>query len=166
MFLVIHSEPLGGVPCPYCVDIAKPDRFFWPMAQFDKTDVSEKLLHKYPKLQSLGKIISIAPVEQTNYGSFSRLTLIRLIGSTGNSDSIRAEDLRLTIDPTGSILKSMICQIVNKDNKWAFINGRGYGHGVGLCQCGAQGMARQGKTADEILSYYYPGSKIRQSLLR
>ena len=24
-------EPLGGVPCPYCVDIAKPDRFFWPM---------------------------------------------------------------------------------------------------------------------------------------
>lgn len=153
-------RPLDGVPCPYCVNIAKPDRFFWSAVQFDKSAVSEKLLQKYPKLKSLGKIISISPAEQTNYGNFSRLTSIRLIGSTGNSDSIRAEDLRLTIDPSGSQIKSMICQIVNRDNKWVFTDGRGYGHGVGLCQCGAEGMAREGKQAFEILLYYYPGSKI------
>lgn len=152
--------PLGGVPCPYCVNIAKLDRFFWPAVQFDKSAVSEKLLQKYPRLQPLEKIVSISPAEQSNYNSLSRLTEIRLIGSTGNSDSIRAEDLRLTIDPTGTQIKSMICQIVSKDNKWIFTNGRGYGHGVGLCQCGAEGMAREGKTAHEILSYYYPGSKI------
>ena len=34
------------------------------------------------------------------------------------------------------------------------------GYGVGMCQCGAQGMAMQGKTASEILQYYYPGSKL------
>ncbi len=153
-------RPLGGVPCPYCIDIAKTDRFFWPALQVEKSVVSERLLRKYPKLQSLGKIISISPAAQTNYTDFSRLTMIKLIGSTGNSDEIRAEDMRLTIDPTGTQLKSMICQITSKDDKWVFTNGRGYGHGVGLCQCGAEGMARQGKTASEILEYYYPGSKI------
>jgi stage II sporulation protein D len=45
-------------------------------------------------------------------------------------------------------------------DKWAFLLGRGYGHGVGMCQCGAQAMARQGKTARQILFYYYPGSNI------
>ena len=153
-------RPLGGVPCPYCINIAKPDRFFWPEVQVEKSVVSERLLNKYPKLQPLGKIVSIAPMEQTNYTDFSRLTMIKLIGSTGNSDSIRAEDMRLTIDPTGTRLKSMICRIASKDDKWVFTNGRGYGHGVGLCQCGSQGMAREGKAANEILAYYYPGSKI------
>ncbi len=65
-----------------------------------------------------------------------------------------------SIDPTGRKLKSTICSIINMGDKWAFLSGRGYGHGVGMCQCGAQGMARQGKTAEQILFHYYPGSKI------
>ena len=155
-------RPLSGVACPYCVDIAKTDRFFWTKTQVDKNEASEKLLKKYPKLQSLGKIISILPSDQSNYGNFSRVTTVRLIGSTGNSDSIRAEDLRLTLDPTGRNIKSMICKIENAGVNWAFTDGRGYGHGVGLCQCGTQGMARLGSTTAEILSYYYPGSKIKR----
>ncbi len=41
-----------------------------------------------------------------------------------------------------------------------FKNGRGYGHGLGLCQWGAQGQALDGKSAAEILRYYYPGAKL------
>ena len=36
-------------------------------------------------------------------------------------------------------------------------NGAGAGHGVGLCQTGALGMARIGKTGEQILKYYYIG---------
>jgi len=36
----------------------------------------------------------------------------------------------------------------------------GAGHGVGLCQWGAAGMARQGKSYQEILQYYYPGTTV------
>jgi stage II sporulation protein D len=46
------------------------------------------------------------------------------------------------------------------EDKFRFYAGRGYGHGVGMCQCGAQGMARSGKSYEAILGYYYPGSKI------
>ena len=35
--------------------------------------------------------------------------------------------------------------------------GRGWGHGVGLCQNGAYGLARAGQTYDKILTTYYPG---------
>jgi len=153
-------EPLVGVPCPYCKDVAKPRFFFWPMARFDKADVTARLLRRYPKLKQLGEITNIKSDKQSNYGKFSRLTLVRLLGSTGKSDFLRAEDFRLSIDPTGRKLRSTICRIVNMGDKWAFLSGRGYGHGVGMCQCGAQAMARQGKTEEQILSYYYPGSKI------
>ncbi|MCK4460721.1 MAG: SpoIID/LytB domain-containing protein, partial [candidate division Zixibacteria bacterium] len=36
-------------------------------------------------------------------------------------------------------------------------NGRGYGHGVGMCQCGAIGLARQGWSFDKILKHYFTG---------
>ncbi|MFZ0035408.1 MAG: SpoIID/LytB domain-containing protein, partial [Sedimentisphaerales bacterium] len=152
-------EPLVGVPCLYCENVAKPDFFFWPLVQFNKTDVTNSLLKRYPKLTELGEITDINSAEQSNYGEFSRLTLIKLIGSTGKSDFLRAEDFRLAVDPSGQGIKSAICQIVDMGDKWAFVSGRGFGHGVGMCQCGAEGMARGGKTARQILSYYYPGSK-------
>ncbi len=38
----------------------------------------------------------------------------------------------------------------------------GGGHGVGLCQWGAQGMAAEGKTYAEILQYYFPGTTLEK----
>jgi stage II sporulation protein D len=155
-----YFEPLVGVPCSYCIDIAKPTQFYWNMAQFDKTDVKNRLIQSYPSLKQLGDITAITPTEQSNYDQYSRMTSIKLLGSTGKSDWLRAEDLRLTIDPTGRKIKSTICQIIDMGDKWAFAAGRGYGHGVGMCQCGAQSMARLGKTTTQILYYYYPSSKL------
>jgi len=153
-------ETLLGVPCPYCQDVAKPKFFFWPMIQFDKAYVTDRLLLRYPQLEQLGKIAEIVITNRTDFGEYARLTRIKLIGSTGKTDTLRAEDFRLAIDPTGRKLRSTICQIVELQGKWAFFSGRGWGHGVGMCQCGAQGMAREGKNAQQILSYYYPGSMI------
>ncbi len=41
-----------------------------------------------------------------------------------------------------------------------FYDGRGFGHGVGLCQFGTQGLAKAGYSEYSILAYYYPGSKV------
>lgn len=40
---------------------------------------------------------------------------------------------------------------------------QGYGHGVGMSQYGARAMAEEGKTAEEILSHYYPGTALSKS---
>lgn len=153
-------KPLAGVSCPHCQKVAKPSFFFWPMVKFDKSKVTANLLKRYHYLKELGQIKDIVPTKQNEYKGFSRLLTVKLVGTTGKSVYLRAEDLRITIDPTGSKLRSTICKIVNMGDKWAFIMGRGYGHGVGMCQYGVQGMARKGKTYSQILSFYFPGSKI------
>lgn len=154
-------ETLIGVPCPYCETVAKPKFFFWPMIRFDKAEVADKLVRKYPTLKKLGNIESISPAGWSDYENITRLTKIRIVGSNGKSDFLKAEDFRLTVDPTGRKLKSSICQIVDWDNYWAFLSGRGWGHGVGLCQYGTEGMAREGKNAEQILAHYYPASRTK-----
>jgi stage II sporulation protein D len=42
-------------------------------------------------------------------------------------------------------------------------HGRGFGHGVGLCQVGAFGMAKAGHSYEEILKTYYQGVEIRKA---
>lgn len=153
-------KPLAGVECSYCKDVAKPKYFYWDTVQFDKAEVTSKLIKKYPKLKQLGDIKSVTVHKQSDYKGFSRLTSVKLAGSTGKSDFLRAEDLRATVDPTGRKIKSVVCKIISLDDKLSFVAGRGWGHGVGMCQCGAQGLARKGKTTTDILSHYYPESRI------
>lgn len=151
---------LKGVACPYCKDVAKLGLFYWPMVHFDRATVTRQLMQRYSKLDALGEIREIVVTEKQDYGEFSRLTRIKLVGATGKTDTLRAEDLRLAIDPTGRKIKSTVCQIVSWGDGWAFLSGRGWGHGVGLCQCGAEGMARAGANTQAILQYYYPGCEI------
>lgn len=43
------------------------------------------------------------------------------------------------------------------------ITGQGFGHGVGMCQFGAQHMASSGNSHDKILGFYYPGTRIKKA---
>lgn len=155
-------EPLKGVPCKYCLKITKSDFLNWPTVYVTKKKLNKRLFERYPQLKKLGSIEQISAVSASRYDGLTRITRIKLIDANGVSDTLRAEDFRLAVDPTGAKIKSAAFEIQNTGNRWAFAGGKGYGHGVGMCQCGAQGMARKGKSAEEILSYYYPGSKIKK----
>ena len=50
---------------------------------------------------------------------------------------------------------------ISRYNDSFVFEGKGYGHGVGLCQWCALKMSREGKNYKEILSYFYPGTTIR-----
>jgi stage II sporulation protein D len=152
--------PLKGVECPWCEGVARMNLLLWPMVELKKMDVTRLLVSRYPKLERLGEIKEIVATRQSDYRQFSRLGQLELVGVKGVHDSLRAEDFRLSVDPSGRVLRSTACKIEDRGDKWAFVLGRGFGHAVGMCQCGAEGMARQGKSAGEILSYYYPGSQI------
>lgn len=68
-----------------------------------------------------------------------------------NNTSLPTKDMRTDLK-----LKSAYFHIEELDNE-IVLHGRGFGHGVGLCQEGAMNMARKGKTAEEILHFYYSG---------
>jgi len=75
-----------------------------------------------------------------------------VIGRTSNPDLILPSD-RFDV-------------IIDRDRrgyiKTITFKGSGYGHGVGMCQCGAIGLARSGWTFDRILQHYYTGVKVRK----
>jgi len=49
-----------------------------------------------------------------------------------------------------------------EEMSYFLFQGRGSGHGVGMCQWGAKGMAEQGYSLEEILQFYYPGTRIEK----
>lgn len=66
-----------------------------------------------------------------------------------NGKTMTGEELRSALD-----LPSTWCSFQTNGNS-LIITSRGYGHGIGLCQFGANGMARQGYTYLQILHHYY-----------
>ncbi|MGE0433105.1 MAG: SpoIID/LytB domain-containing protein, partial [Planctomycetota bacterium] len=74
---------------------------------------------------------------------------------------IAAKTLRMTIGAGRTGMPSTCCVIVPEGDNLRLI-GRGWGHGVGMCQFGAAGMAKGGATWRQILERYYPGARIVQ----
>jgi stage II sporulation protein D len=114
----------------------------------------------------IGKIRDIKILEYTPGGRVARLAVhteydvfrftkdrIRwVVGRTSNPDLILPSgrfDVDISRDGAGDILSITF-------------RGSGYGHGVGMCQCGAIGLARDGWSCGSILSQYYSGAEIRK----
>jgi stage II sporulation protein D len=78
-----------------------------------------------------------------------------------NDRAITETNFRLAIGRTlgWDKLRSDLYQEEDLGDRIEF-RGRGQGHGVGLCQSGAESMGEQGRSYREILAYYYPGTAV------
>jgi len=83
--------------------------------------------------------------------------------STGRVKKIKINGKELTGSDVCSKLglRSTFFEIIKEDNK-IIIKNKGYGHGVGMSQYGAQGMAKVGYTYQDILKHYYTGIEIKK----
>jgi stage II sporulation protein D len=143
----------GGILCDHCAAAGSPF-LEWPHdVRIGKDEIEDALVSRFPKLASLGPLLGIEIVER---GAANRPTMLRLLGEGGAGRTILPEALRVTIG--GRRLRSSWFEIETQEEHFVFTGGRGYGHGAGMCQYGAQGMARDGSSALDILAHYYPGS--------
>jgi len=69
-------------------------------------------------------------------------------------------DNSLATPAKDSLLRSSHVDVTVEGQAVRFTDGRGFGHGAGLCQWGAQAMAVQGYSEYQILSHYYPGADV------
>jgi SpoIID/LytB domain protein len=117
-----------------------------------------------PRLDALTRRLGLGPVralEVRSRGVSGRARVLRVSGERG-SKLVRGE---LTIRRLlGGLRSSMflVAPVAGPDGKPAAFRftGGGWGHGVGMCQTGATGMAAAGKTYQEILGHYYAGSRL------
>jgi stage II sporulation protein D len=101
-------------------------------------------------------LTGVTEIKITSYTTTKRVKTVDVIHSNG-AMKVKATDLRKLLG--WSRLPSTNFE-VSRDNGNFVFEGKGYGHGVGLCQWSALQMAREGKNYKEILSYFYPGTVI------
>ena len=100
-----------------------------------------------------GKDLRIEVAGRTPTGRASRVR----ISSGGVARELQAAEFRKVAGYAK--VRSLKMEIVPAAGEWR-ITGKGWGHGVGLCQFGSNGMARRGAGFRKILARYYPGTEI------
>ena len=103
-----------------------------------------------------GALRSVAVLHRTPSG---RVEFLRVTGSS--SVTVSALNFRSAIGHNigWDRLKSNLYDVSDEGTRIMF-HGRGSGHGVGLCQVGAEVMGEEGHSYREILAFYYPGTKL------
>jgi stage II sporulation protein D len=96
-----------------------------------------------------------------------RVSCLRLSFRKGHVD-LAGDEIRWTLRrANGEGLRSALLTRVQATRRRGRIvslrvEGQGYGHGVGLCQYGAMGMAEAGYGHQEIIRFYYRGTQVRR----
>jgi stage II sporulation protein D len=86
-----------------------------------------------------------------------RVKEVQVVGTTG-SRTVRGETFRIAAG-LASTLFNVAPVGEGQPTEFSFA-GRGWGHGLGLSQWGARGLAEQGYTYMQILGHYYPGAQL------
>jgi len=118
------------------------------------------------KIREMG---TVAKIEMTKKNEFGRPMEYKFTDQTGKNWTLTAEHARVACNTSVPGLPDITkADRVNSGDFVAVVQGntvtfegRGFGHGVGMSQYGAEGMARKGATAAQILAYYYPGAEIK-----
>jgi stage II sporulation protein D len=91
-------------------------------------------------------------------GVSGRVGKIRIDGD-GQSKEIDGLAIRWTLDVPDTLFTAKRLEPPDREPGWLF-TGRGWGHGVGMCQVGAYGMAARGHNYRDILLHYYTGVEL------
>ena len=134
---------------PYVQVVKSPDTNVGPpgkrswSATFTKSELASMIKSKIG--QDTGSIDSVSIAAR---GPSGRATQIKI----GNA-TVSAPDLRIAL---GSMkMRSTLLTSLRVEGDKVFMAGKGFGHGVGLSQWGANVMAKQGKSPEDIIRYYF-----------
>ena len=108
-------------------------------------------------VKPIGGIVALEPLE---FGASGRIVRLRIVGVQGSLE-VRGLRIRRLLGLAENLFRAEPRRGESGEvTEWWF-SGRGWGHGLGLCQAGAYGMAAAGAGYRDILAHYYPGTEIR-----
>ncbi len=156
-----NSEQVWSGVVPYLRAVPDFDQaapvFQWTM-QFTAAQMRQRI-------PGIGNILAIQPLQLSPQG---RMIRVQVIGDAGTrtmtgTEIRRALGLRSTLFSVQPELPLVASQTNSRIPPSKFqISGRGNGHGLGMSQWGAWGMANQGYSYDQILRHYYQGATLGQ----
>ncbi len=141
---------LGGVPCPWCID--SPNYRWQRSLAFDT--LTQRLTRALPPAS---RVQDLRIEARDASGRARAVDVVTDLGDANVPGSLFRRSVGARVVPSlliGSVART-------PDAAAVAIDGNGLGHGVGLCQWGARGMALAGRSAAEILSFYFPGTDLQ-----
>jgi SpoIID/LytB domain protein len=149
------EEWVRTMPDVYCKATGSNETSFRWIRYLDADSLEYYVNKKY----KIGRIKDLKPVKRAKSGALTKLYIEGDKGST----TVGFDSLRNIL---GKIRANVIKWEYRRDAKGfikdIYIYGAGWGHGIGMCQRGANGMAEHGKAYNEILYHYFPGSYIKK----
>ena len=133
-------------------DLPTEDYYRWE-TRYTREEVSELISRRTGF--NFGTVQALEPVE---IGPSGRIKYLRVVGSKHTATIGKELEIRRALSETH--LKSSAFSIEWREDTLV-LRGRGWGHGVGLCQIGAAVMASKGLDCRQILSHYYRGAEIK-----
>lgn len=142
----------GGSDMPYLqvVETSGEDGYTQYNSEVELTneEILEKLKEKYPDIQ-------------INFNNQEDIKILEYT-SSGRVKTIKFGNHEISGTEARSIfgLRSTNFELIKENEKIKFTV-KGYGHGVGMSQTGADSMAKSGSTAEEIINHFYVGVEIK-----
>ncbi len=163
-----HYSYLESVECPYCnttnervlnqvlnnYDRETQDFYRWKV-RYTAQELASIIRERSGI--DFGEIIALNPIKR---GPSGRIYELEIIGSKHRMVVGKELEIRKWLSRT--CLYSSAFEVQRDGTDW-LLKGKGWGHGVGLCQIGAAVMADQGCTYEQILAHYYPGAVLRRA---
>ena len=144
--------PLSAVPCDGC---RHSSRYRWE-SRISVGTLREALLPICAEHEiSLGKIEKIEPVDPALGG---HCAYVRIVHSKGAFE-LDSETFRTRVKARGARCYSTSFIVTRSGDTFKLV-GKGWGHGLGMCQFGSDGYAQRDFRHGAILEHYYPGSRI------
>jgi stage II sporulation protein D len=125
----------------------------WWSRRTDWADVARRARERHG-------VDGLAALEVSRRSPAGRIVGVRLTGADGGTTEVAGFAVRSLLDlPDLMAAVSVERDAEDRPLRVAAV-GRGWGHGVGLCQVGAWGQALLGARAEDILAHYYPGTEL------
>lgn len=176
------SDAFGGAAIPghealdHHADCAASPDWRWGPIERDLSALSRRIAgwgadRRDRAVGGIGQIRAIAAVERNAH---QRPARFQITDVHGNEIVLAADQFRIACNfssskrgiaslPSRHRLRSSFLDVAVSGPKAVFSDGRGRGHGVGLCQYGAESMSRDGRDAVAILKAYYPTAIVQRA---
>jgi SpoIID/LytB domain protein len=147
------KEPPKGILCDI-PEYPKSSNFRW-VRIYTAQEINEML----NKIADIGEVTKIIVLQRQKSGHISA---VKVIGSSTSYTLKKELDIRKLLgNLRSSMFKVEIKYGPDKKPLQFIFYGGGWGHGVGMCQSGACGMANQGRNYKEILNHYFQGTEFK-----
>ncbi len=149
-----NEVPLSGVPDSYCAGAPNSS---W-VASLSGDSVAQKMSKHYPEFKA--PIKSWKVVDRRRSG---RIKKVEVVDNSGRQYVFSGANCRRWLGARS--LKSQMVDFTPEYSRSGALSrlvmrGKGWGHGVGLCQWGCKGAAEKGLSYKAILQHYYPGCRL------